>query len=236
MLIIADTQDETLIDALSVGIERSNGSEPLLNPVIKYSPDFDQDIICTEISVNESYSDERFSQLLQASLGVRYWGDHLPKISPIYGGKLSEDPKVIEKAVIDGNYAQTRARWFADFGVKYIGPTFRDPKHLLVVDNKKGADSLSPANSVDIGNFLSAVPDDWWQSLGVVSSGNVDKLAEFLDYLDFAIPIAYTDGGRAKLRHIGREFVDVEAPRNDSKYGIAVREVSNRLSYRLSLQ
>lgn len=241
MLLIAETKDPNIIKALALKILEKNGQTPLIDPeetdfLDKYIPGEGVDVIYSAYGDANDTATARYVELYLASLGARYWGTALDENSPIYAGDLALDEDQLDRALIDATYAENRAVLFHTFGVKYVGPTFIDPKHILVLGNKAGIHTHSPVKNEHIRNLLTPLPVDWWKTLGIVSAGNINKLVNFMDHLDFALPLTYTDSGRSKLKYLKREFAEIDTPRNDKAYGLHVREQANRLSYRLSLQ
>lgn len=177
----------------------------------------------------------RWSQLLFAKYGVRYFTDSLDENSPIWAGPVPSEDKV-RKVSVDAAFAEGRAGLYADFGVNYLGRTKLDPRNIFLLDNKKGNPLHDPAKDPVLEALYASLPEDWWGSCGFVSTANVDKLEAFLNAFPDVIPITWTTGGMAKLKFCGfPDFVHATEPKNDPNYGINIRDRANRLSYKLSL-
>lgn len=237
MLVILDTLDLDTIKAVALEMHNSTGRLPLVNPedgdfLNSYVPGSEVDAIFTGYGRDADTDTLRYADMYLASLGARHWGTKKSVESPVYAGSL-ETPAA--NIVIDALYAENRSSLFKARSVKYVGTTYTDPKFVVVVDNKKGDHSHSPANSEIIRNLLLSSPEDFWKDLGAVSAGNVDSLGEFLYMIEYSIPITFTSGGRSKLRHLGIPFLEHREPTADEKYGIELREAANRFSYQLSL-
>lgn len=177
---------------------------------------------------------ERWDDLILAKLGVRAYTEFLTEDSPIYAGAVPELDK-IRRISVDGAFAETRASYFNEFGVNYIGRTKLNPRNIFVLDNKKGNPLHDPSKDPLLEALYASLPDDWWGSCGFVSSGNIDKLEAFFEAFPDVIPLAWTTGAFSKLKYLGLEYVSVGEPKNTPEYGIDVRNRSNRLSYELSL-
>lgn len=165
----------------------------------------------------------RWRELRLASLGCRVWSNQEIKHSPVYMGKLPETPKDFARVVADAQFAEGKAALFAGFGVSYIGRTSMDPRAVLVVDNKRNNPEHSPLYSEELEKLYGVLPEQWWQSFSVVSTGNVEKLDAFLEMLSESLPIAYSSGGKAKLRFLGRDFREIGHPTDDRNYGFSLQ-------------
>jgi hypothetical protein len=178
----------------------------------------------------------RWDHLILASKGVRLFSNDTEKYkdSPIYAGPVPSEDKA-RKAIVDAFNAETRARHFSQFGVNYIGRTKLSPRNIFVLDNKKGNPFHDPALDPTLEALYASLPDDWWGSCGFVSTSNVNRLETFLeDFQGDVIPLAYTTGAFGKLKHLGLDYVDTGIPQNSPDYGVRVRDMANRLSYKLS--
>lgn len=176
----------------------------------------------------------RWEHLRLATLGARVYSDSFDKESPLHAGPLPVLDKV-RKISVDGAIADTRAGLFASFGVNYIGRTKLNPRNIFVLDNKKGNPLHDPSLDPTLEALYGCLPGDWWGSCGFVSTGNIDKLEAFFEAFPDVIPLAFTSGAFSKLKYLGLEYVPMSVPNGTEKYGITVRENSNRLSYKLSL-
>ena len=199
----------------------------LLGDYETYEPEGDFHIV-------DSLADlSRWQQLRLASLGARVFSDTFDKDSPLYAGPIPEADK-IRKISVDAAMADTRAGHFSQFGVNYIGRTKLNPRNIFVLDNKKGNAFHDPSNDEVLEALYDALPGDWWGSCGFVSTGNIDKLEAFFTAFPDVIPLAFTTGAFSKLKYLGLEYVDAGIPNGTEQYGIAVRDLANRLSYKLS--
>jgi len=177
----------------------------------------------------------RWHQLRLATLGARVFSNTFDKDSALYAGPVPEAEK-IRKVSVDAAMAETRAGHFASLGVNYLGRTKLNPRNIFVLDNKKGNNLHDPSKDPTLEALYASLPADWWGTCAFVSSGNPDKLVAFLDeFQGDVIPLAFTTGAFAKLKYAGLEYVEMGVPDGTPAYGIAAREASNRLSYKLSL-
>lgn len=184
--------------------------------------------------LSESKELSRWEQLLMATVGVRVFTDDKSfKDSPIYASSVPSYDK-LRKISVDARNADNRAGLFAAYDVNYIGRTKFDPRNIFVLDNKKGNPLHDPTKDPALEALYASLPEDWWGSCGFISSGNPDKLRDFFETQENVIPLTWTTGGAAKLKYAGRDFVQVEVPKNDPSYGIEIRDKANRLSYVLS--
>lgn len=198
--------------------------------VEQYSPSSGDNIL-RQINLNNPLS--RWSQLYFASKGARMYSDKLSAESPLYAGKSLSTEDDIVHALKDLQYAQGRAAYFESYGVNYVGRSYSDPRNIIVVDNKAGNKALSPVLSEEYATLYETLPEDWWQSCGFVSTGNVDKLSSFLEDLPDTIKMGYSTGALAKLKYSGVDYAVLPVPEKTTSYGILVREKANRLSYEL---
>lgn len=187
----------------------------------------------TDILYDGTVADLRWQDLRLASKGVRRWTLRADENSPTYAGTLTDSTEVRE-IVADALFADGKTKYFNGFGVNYLGRTNLDPRTIIVVDNKGNNKEHSPAKSPEIDALLSSLPEEWWSSLGIVSSGNVDKLGDFLDMISESLPLVYTNGAEAKLKYLGMDYTRIGNPTPDVKYGYSVREASYRLNWRLA--
>lgn len=201
-----------------------------LDDLSDYQPNGDFHVVDT---YNTPKGLARWSQLVFASIGVRYFTDGLDEDSPIWAGSVPALDKV-RKASVDASFAEGRAAYFAEFGVNYIGRTAVDPRNIFVLDNKAKNKLHDPAKDATLEALYGSLPDDWWGSCAFVSTGNINKLEAFFDAQPELIPLTFTTGGEAKLKSIKRDFVTVDVPNGTTEYGITVRNKSNRLSYDLA--
>jgi hypothetical protein len=187
----------------------------------------------TEIIHTGTVAGLRWEDLRLASKGVRRWTQEAEENSPTYAGTLTDRTEVHE-IVADALFADGKTKYFDEFGVNYLGRTNLDPRTILVVDNKGNNKEHSPAKSPEIDALLTSLPEEWWTAFAIVSSGNVDKLGDFLDMLSESLPLVYTNGAEAKLKYLGMDYTRIGEPTPDAKYGFSVREASYRLNWRLA--
>lgn len=177
----------------------------------------------------------RWTQLTLAGEGARLWSNKANKNSPLFAGALPSSGKGADLVIADLVYTKQQLDFIKDFGVVYIGRVEVDPRTLLVIDHKKAIQRHDVYLSEPLDAFLSALPADWWGSLGIVSAGSVNKLQAFIEAIPDAVPLAYTSGAAAKLRFFGIDFVEVDQPQRletgvpDLKYGRNVRGLANSM-------
>jgi hypothetical protein len=177
----------------------------------------------------------RWTQLVLAGEGARLWSNTANKNSPLHAGALPSTGKGADLVIADLVYTKQQLDFFKGFGVVYIGRVEVDPRNLLIIDHKKASLRHDVHLSEPLSAFLSALPADWWGSLGVVSAGSVDKLQAFLEAMPDTVPLVYSTGAAAKLRFFGLDFVDLVEPKYlegtkpDMKYGRDVRGRTNSL-------
>jgi hypothetical protein len=213
-----------------------NASRELTEYIQSHSADILKSTSVTGVDFQYDDTGEgRWNQLVLASQGARLWTDRTNKNSPLYAGPLPTDYRGVEMMIADLSYTQQQLDFYKSFGVVYIGRVEVDPRNILVIDHKKTKERHDVHLSEPLGAFLSALPADWWGSLGIVSAGSVDKLQAFLEAIPDAVPLVYTPGAAAKLRFFGLDFVELEEPKRletgkpDLKYGRNVRGLTNSL-------
>lgn len=175
----------------------------------------------------------RWVHLYMSSLGGRLWVESKDDVvpSPYIAGSIN-DVYELRRIIVDAQFAEGKAAYYRSFGVNYLGRVNADPRVMILLDNKKDK-TLSPSSNEDIFNILETYPESdnpevaTWGNLALVSSGNVDKLEAFMDYLSETNVLAYTTGGFSKLNYMGRDFGKISAPRHDPKYGIEIRNAAS---------
>lgn len=183
--------------------------------------------------------DIRWSQLEMASRGARFFTDDASmgnKETPLYGGPAPKTRDDIKRIIADLNYSEGRAAYFSSYGVNYTGRVYSDPRTLVVLDNRAKNKSHSSQESDEYFSLYNSLPNDWWGSCGFVSTGNVDKLGVLLENIPDVVPMAYTEGAKAKLKYLGIDYAEIPTPPSttDPSYGVILREKANRLDYDLS--
>lgn len=174
-------------------------------------------------------AEERWRELVLASEGCRLYTDAPHKDSPLYVSKLPANPSAVVLALVDAEFTLSSFNYYQNFGVTYIGRTTLSPRTLLLVDHKKADLRHNVHLSDELRDFLTAAPEGWWNTLGVVSSPNATKLEEFMnDHID-SVPLAYTTGAMSKLKFFALDYVHINTPNPSREYGIQVRERANRL-------
>lgn len=173
----------------------------------------------------------RWMYLRHASLGTRLYSDTEDKNNPIYAGKLPETDEEIRRLILDAKFAEGRAEYFRSFGVNYIGRTNLTPRSIVILDNKKDDPYHSPIQNETLEALYTSMPDDWWGSCGLVSSGNLNKLQPFMEALEETVPLAFSKGGIAKLKHMGLEYAEVGEPKPTQAYGISLRQATAKYSW-----
>lgn len=237
MFILIDTDQDGLIpfyDLVNEHDDRFVLAISDLDLLTDYKPDGGSHVIDTLSEAKDKFKQSRWNDLVLASLGVRVFSNDFDVDSPIYAGPVPSLDKA-RRVVVDASNAESRARHYADYGVNYIGRTKLSPRNIFVLDNKKGNPLHDPSKDPVLEALYASLPDDWWGSCGFVSTSNVSRLEVFLeDFQGDVIPLAFTEGAFAKLRHLGLEFVNTGVPENTTAFGLHVRNEANRLSYKLS--
>lgn len=196
-----------------------------LNVIVKASP------VSPDVDDSER-AWRRWADMLMASKGVRTWGGNR-LMSPTRAG---EEPRDVREVITDAQLAEGKAAYVAEFGVNYLGRVNMDPRTIVLVDYR-GDKLHNPHSDARVEDLLASLPEDVrtgktetsWTSFGIASTSNVKKLRDFVEYFDQTNFLAYSDGAKAKLRHLGRDFGEVEEPRSDAKYGISLRGASSMM-------
>lgn len=213
-----------------------NASRELTEYIQSHSADILKSTSVTGVDFQYDDTGEgRWDQLVLASQGARLWSDRVNRNSPLYAGPLPTTSRGVEMVLADLRYTKQQLDFYKSFGVVYIGRVEVDPRNLLVIDHKKAVERHDVHLSEPLSAFLSALPADWWGSLGIVSAGSVDKLQTFMEAIPDAVPLVYTSGAAAKLRFFGLDFVELDEPKRletgkpDLKYGRDVRGQTNSM-------
>lgn len=231
MFILIDTDDEGLKPYVEHVNSVSDGLD--IKSLADSTPDYydgSYHIVDTLSNVGKL---SRWRQLVWASAGARVFSDTFDSTSPLYAGTVPEGDK-IRKVTVDAQVADTRSELFLNLSVDYIGRTKVDPRNVFVVDFDDSNPLMDPVLNPELGKLYDSLPDDWWVSCGFVAAQTADDLERFFETVPTPIPLAYTNGARAKLKFIGLDFVDVNRPDGTERYGIDIRDRANRLSYELS--
>lgn len=226
MHILLETEDKKYVDSIVEELLKTvdevsvRHDEPITNSppgacVVHYKKEF---------FPGPESEDYRYSFLHLATKGVVYFTDKeftQDTRPPTYVGVFREPRMVVEAA----RYAKMRSDLFEKLPVFYFGRTFTDPKNVLVIDHK----GLSKNNDL-IEAVLLIAPDNWWNSVAFVSTGNTSHLDKlFDDTLYYSQPVALTPAALAKLKHVGVDFVDASEIDLDSKRGgLTLREYTRR--------
>lgn len=236
MFIILDTNDKDLevrvYDALNDDDRFITDFNETPDAGDTYVPGQGEHVL--EASEQEPHSKihiRRWISLRLAALGARLYSDKWDKNDPIYAGKLPETDDDIRRLILDAKFAEGRAEYFKSFGVNYIGRTNLTPRSIFVLDNKKGDPTHSPVENQTLADLYTSMPDDWWGSTSLVSSGNVEKLEKFMESLEETVPLTFTTGGIAKLKFMGLEYAHVGVPKPTFEYGISLRQAVNKFSW-----
>lgn len=242
MFIHVETEDTGILDRIREEILRVDPESTIHtgNSFVKdYVPGSGDHILASTATPFAKYRPEqvaeyRWTNLMLATVGARYWTETTEGkfASPFYAGSL-DSLQSIEKVVVDARYAENRAVYFASFGVNYLGRTHSDPRTIVLLDNKKDK-THNPTNNEDIYKILTSLPETdqsetSWESIALLSSGNVEKLEAFLDYLSESNVVAYTTAAFSKLKFIGRDYGRISVPDATTSYGLAIREAASRL-------
>lgn len=236
MFILLDAESKDLVPVYD--IMNDVDDKPILGieDLDNYSSDGDFHILDL-VTEYEDLATQRWSEMVLASKGARLFSDTENKNSPLYAGKLPRVKTDFDKLIAGAKFADGRASYFREFNVNYIGRTNLSPRNVILLDNKKGNPQHSPLVDESLKPLFEHMEEDWWGSCGIVSSGNVDRLEKFFDeFIDEVVPLGYTTGAFAKLKFFALDYAQLPVPRDDPKWGIEVREIANRLSYKLSLE
>lgn len=239
MLILLDTsQSQDLINVYDFMNEVDDKPVLGIEDLPTYTSDGDFHIVdYFAFDADVGLGAQRWTDMVLASKGARMFSDREDKNSPIYAGKLPRVKSDFDKLIAGAKFADGRASYFREFNVNYIGRTNLSPRNVILLDNKKGNALHSPLTDETLKPLFQHMEDDWWASCGIVSSGNVDRLEKFFDeFIDEVVPLGYTTGAFSKLKFFGLDYAQLPVPRDDPKWGIEVREIANRLSYKLSLE
>lgn len=165
---------------------------------------------------------------LAANGSVLFSDNPVHSVLPLYAGGLPET-KFMQSAKLLVEFSQNRAKLANSFGVKFLGRTYDDPRHILVLDNKKSFND-------EAQRFLSECEPSWWSDLAIVTTSNVEKYRDFFNYFCYSIPLVYSESAKSKLRHIDVDYCEIPAPGTDRNYGVTVRILANKSSNELYLK
>lgn len=236
MFILLDSDPQHLVRVYDVLNEVDDKPILGIEDLESYSSDGDFHIVDL-VTEYEDTATQRWSEMVLASKGARLFSNTENKNSPLYAGKLPTTKIDFDKLIAGAKFADGRAAYFREFNVNYIGRTNLSPRNIILLDNKKGNPQHSPLIDESLTPLYQHMEDDWWGSCGIVSSGNVDRLEKFFDeFIDEVVPLGYTTGAFAKLKFFGLDYAQLPVPKDDPTWGIQVREIANRLSYKLSLE
>lgn len=180
----------------------------------------------------------RWEQLVLAAQGARLYTNKENTNSPLYAGPLPKDGPKADLIPIDLNYARKQRDYIQSFGVTYIGRTYVNPRAILVVDHKKPAERVDVSLPETLEWILRDAPVDWWGTMAVCSTGNVDKLERLLNAIPDVIPMVLSTGSAAKVKFCGYDYVYLNEPKpgpRDFRYGADMRGRTNDLSRKLAI-
>lgn len=244
MFISIESSDSTLLERVYSKVAGMKPLDRIITDPIEalnfdYVPGSNTHIVTHLDIENIEFKDlasERWAHLRLASFGARFWIDadipHTP--SPIYSAKnLSGASTDLDLIIVDAEYAEGKAAYVKSLGVNYVGRTYTTPRTIVLVDYK-GDKTHDPERDPIINDILTSLPNDKkpesaWGSFGIASTSNTDRLLDFMDYMHETNILSYSPGGLAKLRHIGRDYGEVDFPHPTRDYGIHLRETSARL-------
>ena len=252
-MLITYTDTKTFeFPALNTAYTTISGSQ---SPVIDYEPGSGAHVVLKlDSEPLRTTAEDRIRQLALAAKGARHWSndemykDCWPKhtnsgivappvqpLLPTYAGQIfhGRDAAFVLR---DATWAENRAQFYASFGIEYVGATYSDPRYAILLDHKGKGSLVNAAARPDVAKLVEAMPEKWWPQCALISSGNIDKLGEFLNYMSDLVILTYSDSGEAKLKHLGVPYARIAAPNDDPRYGDSVRAEGERLSYRLSFE
>lgn len=172
---------------------------------------------------------DRYTDLLLASHGIRYWGPNLSEEYPTYAGDLLEDDVdefQVSRILVDGDYSQNITEWRKKEykGVQYTGRTFASPKTYLLVDAKRKFDPHNPAENPEAERLLASLTDDFWGLTALVSASSSKALEIFVADHDQSIPITTSTATAAKMKFAGYDCIESSIPSETSQeFGIKLR-------------
>lgn len=181
----------------------------------------------------------RWEQLVLAGQGARLYSNNDYSHSPIYAGKLPKDGPAADLIAVDLNYSRKQRDYFNSFGVTYIGRTGVNPRTILVLDHKKPAERINVHLPESLSAILRDAPDDWWGTMGICSTGNVDSLEKLLNAIPDVIPMVISTGAATKVKFSGYDYVYLNEPKpgpRNPKNGYDMRGRANDLSRRLAME
>lgn len=169
-------------------------------------------------------AEDRITDLLLATLGVRYWGPRLTEDYPTYAGIYPTSYFEWVQVALDTLYVATRRKYLSSFGVNYIGRVHSSPRSVLVLDPTRNTSPATMMENPKVQNLLNSVPDDFWGKTSFISTLSSKKLEFFLEEHDQTIPISTSTKSDAKLKFAGLDHVAIVLPSEPSReYGIKLR-------------
>lgn len=139
------------------------------------------------------------------------------------------DTDLLNIIIKDAVYAEQMANVYATQGVNYFGRTFTMPRTILVLENKKNNKNFDPRINEDARKILEVLPEGYWNTFSVVSSGNLDVLEEFLNnFLWSTNPVAYGETVVARLKYKNVEFSEIKPPEVSDNYSYHIRVMADR--------
>lgn len=169
----------------------------------------------------DNSADHRMIQLVLASQGAILLSDREVH-SPLYAGKIPQFPG---RAKTHLDYAVERAQMFRVPGLKYSGPSYQDPKNVIILDSKVNRLQF-------MQNVLEKAHEKWWSSVGYLGGPEDDSLADALNDLLYYSSIIYlTKGVGEKIKELGRTEGVLDASgisQDDPKLGIRLRTLTYR--------
>lgn len=227
-----------LRNAVIEAAKSAYGADRVTTDPKNYTPGNGNVVVATYADLGPSLPIEvrthlRWAHLSGAAEGKRVYGPELEYLSesPMHGGDLTDPEQILR----DAAYVDGRAKYLHDLKVKYIGRTAVDPKNIVLLDHK-GSDPLG-FDAPNIAFLVASLPEGDeltpWSNTAFVAVKNVDHLADLADFMPGANFVAFSESAKAKLRHIGRDFAEIEDPADFSgaplKYGIRMRAAASSL-------
>lgn len=134
------------------------------------------DYVAYNIDLEDSV-ESRFDQLALASTGSLLLSNNKNLRSPLLAGKL---PDVPDRAKVYLDYAKFRASEFSVMGLSYAGPTYQDPKNVILATKSNSYFDL-------VNGILSEAAKNWWPTVGFIRNANKDSLERSKDSFHYTM-------------------------------------------------
>lgn len=175
--LILDTDDKNYAESIAQTIKNSKVVDSLPWVELLTSSNGDKTTyVAYNISIDDSV-ESRFNQLALAANGSLLLSDNKNVRSPLMAGKL---PDVPSRAKVYLDYAKSRASEFRDLGLSYAGPTYQDPKNIVLSSKSNSYFKL-------INGILSEASRNWWPTVGFVRNADKESLSNAKDALYYTM-------------------------------------------------